>query len=283
MSRLLTWRPQFSITNLILATLIVALCLAWWHEHQQHSQAKYQILSEQRRNAQQSDEMGELRDSLSEFQVEEAVGREYKFRHMYRELRQHEKAIAVFEKVVAARTKYQSPNHRKTLRSTFYLGEVYNLAGRPDKAEHYLETYVENGRVIGLDSSALIILGGIRGNQGRFQEAEELLRECVNLRQQSAPGKWWTLNAKSKLGEILVELGELSEAETLLIEGYEGLRDSKAGKVVVGKYRTNATKRIVALYEEWDRPEEAARWRKELERVEAHVGLFGGGLPAPPY
>ncbi len=77
------------------------------------------------------------------------------------------------------------------------------------------------------------------------------------------------------LGAALLGLGRLDEAETLLLAGYNGLRESEG---VNPSRITQALEGLVRLYERWDatppgddRHGEAARWRVELEAwMESH-------------
>jgi hypothetical protein len=57
-----------------------------------------------------------------------------------------------------------------------------------------------------------------------------------------------------------------SEAEPLLVEGYEGMKQRAAKIPPQGKIRlTEALQWLVQLYSAWDKPEQAATWRRELE------------------
>src|SRR5262249_46603206 len=54
--------------------------------------------------------------------------------------------------------------------------------------------------------------------------AEPVLRECLALREQKLPEDYRTFNARSLLGEALARQKKYAEAEPLLVQGYEGLR-----------------------------------------------------------
>ncbi|HEY7412544.1 MAG TPA: hypothetical protein VII13_17510, partial [Vicinamibacteria bacterium] len=81
---------------------------------------------------------------------------------------------------------------------------------------------------------------------------------------------WRTAEARSLLGGCLTVLGRHAEAEPLLVESYPIL-ERRRGR----DYRRTreAGQRVVALYESWGRPAEAARQR-------ARLGLSAPG-PAP--
>ena len=63
---------------------------------------------------------------------------------------------------------------------------------------------------------------------------------------------------------------QYAEAEPLLLNGYEGMKSREATVPARGKYYLlEALERLVQLYEATDKPEEAAKWRKELEARKA--------------
>ena len=142
-------------------------------------------------------------------------------------------------------------------------------------AESCLVAYIEHARV-GFQTKArlaiaLNYLGDVRRRQGRFTEAEPLLRECLAIKKQVLPSHWTVPNVVSLLGECLLHQGELAEAEPLLLEGYNGLQ-SRASEIWQPHWLPPqasqlpvAIRRLVMLYEEWDKPEEAEKWRQELK------------------
>ena len=104
-----------------------------------------------------------------------------------------------------------------------------------------------------------------------FADAETLFRECLAIRQEREPDHWRTFNTISRLGEALVGQKKYAEAERLLIQGYDGLKLRPATPASQGKaLLTEAIKRLMRLYEGWDKPDQAAKWRKELDSV----GMF---------
>lgn len=58
-----------------------------------------------------------------------------------------------------------------------------------------------------------------------------------------------------------------TEAEPILLKGYEGMKQRDAKIPKEGKVRlTEAVTRLVQLYDAWGKPAEAAKWRKELSQ-----------------
>jgi hypothetical protein len=106
--------------------------------------------------------------------------------------------------------------------------------------------------------------------QKKHTEAEALLRDCLKVRQQLQPEAWTTFDTQSMLGASLVGQKQYTEAEPLLLEGYQGMKQRAAQIPKMGQTRlSEAVKRLVELYDAWDRPIDAARWRKELATLQA--------------
>jgi hypothetical protein len=134
----------------------------------------------------------------------------------------------------------------------------------------------------------LRILGPLGSNllqQHKWVDAEEVLRECLTvcdgldkaIREDprmvgDVPSVGWP--TRSMLGHSLVGQEKYAEAEPYLLDGYKG------GKELVDTFKgfggdlsmlfpmlsiEETVKRLVQLYEAWDKPDEAAKWRKELE------------------
>src|SRR6185369_6119512 len=90
-------------------------------------------------------------------------------------------------------------------------------------------------------------------------------RDCLNLRQKTRPDEWRRFHTMSQLGAALAAQARYSEAEPLLIAGYEGLK-AREGKMPAHRKKdlAAAASRIILLYDAWDQPEKANRWRQEL-------------------
>ena len=69
-----------------------------------------------------------------------------------------------------------------------------------------------------------------------------------------------TSAARSLLGHCLAQRGQFSQAEPLLLAGYEELTSIRG---VPSRQVDKAVDRIVLLYEKWGRPEQAEAWRKK--------------------
>ena len=95
-------------------------------------------------------------------------------------------------------------------------------------------------------------------------EAQSSLRECLAIRERKEPDSWATFEAKSLLGGALLGQENYAEAEPLLLEGYEGMKQREARMTVPERRRlTEAAELLVRLYEAINQPKQAAVWREE--------------------
>jgi serine/threonine protein kinase/tetratricopeptide (TPR) repeat protein len=99
--------------------------------------------------------------------------------------------------------------------------------------------------------------------QKKHADAESLFRQCLAIVRKTQPDAWTTFNAQSLLGEALTGQQKYVDAEPLLLDGYQRL--SRLADKVPPNCKTEALQRLVQLYERWDKPAQAARWRTELE------------------
>jgi hypothetical protein len=99
--------------------------------------------------------------------------------------------------------------------------------------------------------------------------AETYLRECLAICEEKLSDDWLLFVTKSRLGEALAGQNKFEDAQPLLIEGYEGLKESRSKQPsVVGPHLTRAAERLVDLYTSWDKPDEAEKWRSQLDAVQ---------------
>src|SRR5262249_7977085 len=120
----------------------------------------------------------------------------------------------------------------------------------------------------------------------KYAEAEAPLRECLAIWEKRLPHAsnfWLALSprsaareyafAKGLLGTSLLGRKEYAEAEPLLVQGYEGLKPRPGADEdptpLARRYQAEALAWLVQLYEETGKPDEAAKWRKELEATKA--------------
>ncbi len=87
--------------------------------------------------------------------------------------------------------------------------------------------------------------------------ASTLLDQALlTLRLTKDPGSWEIAEGESLLGELLTQQGRYAEAEPLLKSSYEVIRKIRGEQAI---YTRLARARLVKLYVDWGKPEEAAK------------------------
>ena len=142
-------------------------------------------------------------------------------------------------------------------------------------------------------------LGKFLANKGtgllekqEYSQAEGVLRECLNIRQEAlAEGDWLIFNTMSLLGESLSGQGKFAEAEPLLIDANAGLTDA-AGTIPAVVRETRLRKsieRLATLYGSWDaadpdeaHAEKAAQYRAKLPASPESKDPGHPGAPEEP-
>ena len=112
---------------------------------------------------------------------------------------------------------------------------------------------------------------------GKFSEAEPTAREGLSIYEKKLPDDWRTFNARSMLGGSLLGQKKYAEAEPLLLSGYEGLKQREdkiapaSNPLEVWRFPEESQpwlkeslRRLVQLYQEMGRPDDAAKWKKTL-------------------
>jgi tetratricopeptide (TPR) repeat protein len=111
--------------------------------------------------------------------------------------------------------------------------------------------------------SPLVALGDALAAQGRYSEAEPLLREARATAEKNTPVRypWLKGQALSSLGAVSAARHE-ADAEQLLLDGYESLHAAKSTPPPL--LRASIT-RLVAFYTAAGKRQDAARWRARLD------------------
>ena len=161
-------------------------------------------------------------------------------------------------------------DHRDTAETLTLLAEIATKLNKVDEAENaYRECLRIRRKVLSADqpatANALCNLADLLRAKKRWREAENFYREALAIREKQMQNAWQTFQARSLLGETLVEQDKYSEAESLLISGYEGL---KQREYVLPSDKKNladeALQRLAKYYEKTGRSEKAAECRKKL-------------------
>jgi tetratricopeptide (TPR) repeat protein len=193
----------------------------------------------------------------------------------YTALGRHGDAIQLHAETLALRKAKLPPNHTETLQSMHHLASAYQDAGRrPEALPLFEETLrLRKSKLNPGHLDTLTSMNHVAGAYvaaGRWAEAERVLLDCLAICDQKRPDDWHRFQARSLLGAALLGQQKYAEAEPHLVQGYEGLKQRADRIPVHEKTRlTDALERLVQLYDSTGRPQEAARWRKELEVTKA--------------
>jgi tetratricopeptide (TPR) repeat protein len=188
----------------------------------------------------------------------------------YQDAGRLDRAVPLFRETLKRRRAKFKPGHSNILQSMNNLALAYRDIGRLDDAllllEETLKGYRSMGgtehpdRLVSMSNLARVYL-----RAGKPHQAEPLLRECLTIRTRKTPEVWRFFEAESLLGDCLVGQKKCADAEPLLLKGYEGMKAREAKMSSPNRKRVaEAGDRIVALYEAWEKPEQAGAWRRRL-------------------
>ena len=183
---------------------------------------------------------------------------------VYRYTNQLDRAIPVLEDALR---RAKATGHPATLEIQADLGAAYRDSDRFADAIPLLEDVCRKGaNAPGLAWVGNALLTCYVG-AGRRAEAIALATEQARAAREQLPADSPELAAElAPPGQALTQVGAYAEAEPLLLIGYEGLKQSEARTPPqVDRRLQNAVERLVELYEAWDKPTEAVRWRKVLQ------------------
>jgi tRNA A-37 threonylcarbamoyl transferase component Bud32 len=203
----------------------------------------------------------------------DTIGTAFNLGANYRDAGRLDAAVRLFDEWLARAAQVHPMDHPAFIAGRTMGAETYARAGRLNRAESLLREAANlvKGRARA-DSTAytgqLAMLGLNLLLQKKWADAEAVLRDCLAIREKLAPDAWTTYNTQSMLGGSLVGQKKYAQAEPLLLKGYEGLKTKAKETPPNGSTRlTEAAERLVRLYEALGKPVEAARWKKELEKL----------------
>jgi tetratricopeptide (TPR) repeat protein/tRNA A-37 threonylcarbamoyl transferase component Bud32 len=206
----------------------------------------------------------------------------------YQDAGELDKALALSQQAAAGveRLQFARSTGDSIIPQLCFLHERLN---QYDQAEVWRRKWLAVMKV--RDGPESLIYVGLRGlaglgwnllKQQKCAEAEPILRDSLVILQAKEPGDWTTFYTQALLGGALLGQKKYAEAEPLLVHGYQGMKktEKRQGHTFPGSRTpakvTETLEWLVRLYEETNKPDEAAKWRKELEAHKA------AGQAAPP-
>ncbi len=184
-------------------------------------------------------------------------------------------ALPLFEQALDKRKTKLGPNHPDTQKSLRNLADCCAKLQQPEKAEPLLRQLTQFWKEkAGADSTQyagqLAALGLNLLQKEKPADAEPLLRECLLICQKKQPDESPTFHTISLLGGSLLGQKNYSDAEPLLLAGYEGMKQREAQLSPEGKSRlTEALQRLVDLYDALGQKDNADEWRKQQQALKA--------------
>jgi serine/threonine protein kinase len=147
----------------------------------------------------------------------------------YRASSQLARAVPLYEEALEKMKAKLGPDHPYTLACMNNLGKAYAEARQGAKAATTLVAFVDASRKRAPKDSPqfaglLALLSLDLLGCGQHAAAEPLLRECLAIREKTQPDAWTTFNTMSMLGGALLAQKKYTDAEPLLLKGYQGMK-----------------------------------------------------------
>jgi tetratricopeptide (TPR) repeat protein len=173
-------------------------------------------------------------------------------------------AIELGNRALAIRRQQYQGDHPSIALTLMNLGQWHGESGALDLADAELrESLAMRTRLLGADHPDLALSRMVLANHlvetGRTGEGCALAPNSVTeLAAAFGDGNWRVAAAQSLAGACLHAEGRREESEAALLASLAGL-DSAAVTT-----RRQALRRLVRLYEDWNRPQDASRYRLML-------------------
>ncbi len=178
-------------------------------------------------------------------------------------------AEKLYQETLDAQRRTLGPEHPDTLLTMNNLGLLWMW--RPDKLtaseEMLKETAQARGRVLGsahadtLDS--WVSVGTVQIVEKKFVEAENTLRAVCDKYVEARIDTWRRYLCQATLGASLTGQKRFSEAEPLLLTGYEGLRQREAAIPALSRGAPErAAQWLAQLYGDEGKPDQAEMWKQ---------------------
>jgi serine/threonine protein kinase/Flp pilus assembly protein TadD len=161
--------------------------------------------------------------------------------------------------------------HRLLLSFKHALAVLRTRQGQYGEAEKLFDEAL-NGRQreVGNDHphtlKTLNDFGVLRREQHRYDEAESLLRQSLEGRIKLDPNHRACFETMHELAVLYKEQGDYNKAEQLLLKAVEGRRIKLGDN---HPHTLESIKKLIDLYEAWNKPEKVEEWRAKLPQTEA--------------
>ena len=160
--------------------------------------------------------------------------------------------------------------HPLTFDAMFVLARTYADENRNNDAEALLAKVLEGRRhVLGIEHpdtlDTLVTLGEVQLSQRRYPTAEVSFREASSGYEKTMPNTWQWFLCQNLIGGSIAGQGKNSEAETLLVSGYDGMVQQRASMAANDVPRLKeAGDLVVRFYDQSGQRDKASEWRNRI-------------------
>ena len=178
-----------------------------------------------------------------------------------------DEAERVLREVLALRQRTLGEGHVMVGYDQSSLANVLYERARLDEAERlYGEAVANFERTLGPDhqyvAASLTGLARVFAERGDEPRVDALVGRAVSIWRRELPaGHWWIANAQSAMGLCLLRQHKYAQAERNLLDNYATL-EKQRGPGSADARRVRGW--LVTLYQEWGKPEAAARYREPI-------------------
>jgi serine/threonine protein kinase len=200
-----------------------------------------------------------------------------------------ERAKLLLEEALLGLRSLAGEQHPRTRGSMMFLAQAYQMQDNYADAAKLIDEFLAQPRTdpdaFPGPVHALELRGRGLVKERKYAEAEQSLRECQTFF--AKPPTYFGgifVRTQILLGASLLGQKKYAEAAPLLLQGYKGIVPGYRGGVQLRpegqgglpplnrldrRYQIEALGWLVQLYDEWGKPDEAAKWRKDLEKAKA--------------
>jgi tetratricopeptide (TPR) repeat protein len=188
---------------------------------------------------------------------------------LYRAEGKYAEAEPVLTRALEIRRRVLGMDHPDTIKSMNSLASLYRSEDKTAEAETLFASVLEaRRRLLGPAHpdtiSTIALLADVRLQQKKYAGAEAVLREAQNSKEK--PDSWEQYWSQNLLGASLAGQGRYTEAESLLVSGYQGMIQRDASIPLEDRaVISQAGQRIIQLYENRGEHEKAAKWQERLK------------------
>ncbi len=176
-------------------------------------------------------------------------------------------AETMYREVLTTRRQLLGDRHAYVARVSSTLGLLLTDMGQYAEAQAMYQQaldifYEQVGENHWFGATVLTHMADLQQLQGNYLESEQMIKRAISIFEQALPADHWRLAyARSILGISLAGQGDYQQAEQLLAENYRVMQAALSEKSINIQ---NTLKRLVKLYELWDKPKRADSYKANL-------------------